>query len=322
MKKFSCLLSEFVHERNTNISALSSETGIERTLLHKYISGTRTPSGISTVIQISEGLMLSDEEKNILCDSYQMASLGEEGYERNRITERIFRFLTSIPNPESMIQKIYSEPLISSSVTDSLSVELTIRRMISDSSSERIFVISPPSYRQVVSELINASLCRSCISVIQLLVFSPTDMCLNLKILEDILPLLVFCNDYTPLISYSMVNESVSLFPNIILTDKYAFCFSNTCDSGILHTRSDIIRIYHSEFTAAAKRSPGLILRKISSSPEISEKTYKLNNNLFIEKDDKKISLIFRTGSFWSCLLIYEQSIRRSVSIFLEQRQK
>ena len=63
MKNFSCVLSEFVKDRKVNISALSSETGIERTLLHKFISGTRTPSDIKIVLKLSEGLMLSCDEK-------------------------------------------------------------------------------------------------------------------------------------------------------------------------------------------------------------------------------------------------------------------
>lgn len=324
MKNFSSVLSEYVHERKTNISALASETGIERTLLHKYISGARTPSDINTVLQLSEGLMLSDSERKILCDSYLLSSLGEEGYERRRITERIFRFLSSLPHPEFFSGTIPSEKIVSSAVSGSLSVDLMIQRIIADSSSERILIISPPSYMMTCRELVRAALYRPSLQIIQIIMFSPSDHNLNLRTLESILPLLVFCDGYIPLTDYSIYMNaccSAAMFPNIILTDSYAFCFSRYCDAGILHTRSDIIQTYKTEFFRYAEKAPGLISRKISSAPEPSENIIKINSNLFAENDDRKLSLVFRTGSYWSSILIYEQSLRNSIKYYLEQMQ-
>lgn len=322
MKNFSNILSEYVHERKTNISALSSETGIDRTLLHKYISGSRTPSGIETVLQISDGLMLSDEEKFLLCDSYRLASLGEEGYERFMLTEKIFDFLSSASRPYIPEQTVTQEYLIPSVISDRFSVDMTIRRIISDCRSEKILVITPPSYHTVCTELVNACLRRSELRIIQIMMFSPCDSNLNLRTMRDILPLLVFCDKYTPLINYSMNPDACSssaMFPNVIITSRYVFCFSSSGDMGILHTSPDIVGIYHKAFSTAAEKSRGLITCKITSAPKVSENTVRINSSLFAEQDKKKISLTFRTGSYWSSILIYEQSIRKSLILFLEE---
>ena len=80
MTEFSKILSYYVKERKTNISALATETKIERTLLHKYISGTRTPSDIKSVQTIAKSLMLSHDEKCRLTEAYKMTCMGEETY--------------------------------------------------------------------------------------------------------------------------------------------------------------------------------------------------------------------------------------------------
>lgn len=311
MKNFSCVLSEFVKERKVNISALSSETGIERTLLHKFISGTRTPSDMKIVLKLSEGLMLSCDEKENLCSSYRFTSLGEEGYENCRTAQRIFRILSDYSCPDIITEHISSEKLIPSVIYDELSVSLTIRRIVSDSSWRSIRILSPPLSSNLSEELTAACMNRPEISIIQIIRFSPSDTCINLKILENILPLILYCDGYTPLISYGTAPDTDAVLPNITVTDKYAFCFSRKCDRGILHTRSDILKFYQYSFDRAAEKTSELIFRKISASPEFSDDAVKINSNLYIESDSKKTALIFRTGDFWSSIMIYEQSIRK-----------
>lgn len=314
MKNFSEILSGYVRERKTNISALASETGIDRTLLHKYISGKRTPSDIQAVLLISDGLMLSYDEETALCESYRILSMGEEGYERYLLTKKILDYLSNIPNPEIFRNKSTSDPLVSSAVSDRLSVEMTIRRIISDSSCEKIFVISPPSCSLICSELISACIDRPEINITQILSFCSISANHNLKILEQILPLLVFCPGYTPVINYCTVSErenSSALLPNLLLTERYAFSFSNNCDMGILHTRNDILKLYHTAFSQIAEKSYGLIEKKISSAPYPADDIMEYNENMYINQTDKRVSLIFRTGSFWSSIMIYEQSVRK-----------
>lgn len=320
MTSFSDILSVYIKERKTNISALSAETGIERTLLHKYISGKRTPSDIRSVILISDGLMLSPDEKETLCESYKIVSMGEECYQRCKKAKKICDFLSDLPDPDIFRSTSASEPLISSVMKDKLSVEMTIRRIISDSSTEKIFVISPPSYSVTSAELIAACINRPEIQVTHILTFSSVCINFNLDIFENILPLLVFCEGYTPLINYRTSAErenSAVLMPNLILTEKYAFNFSSGCDKGILHTRNDISELYHSAAEFISERSYGFIDKKISSAPAGTDDIFKINDNFYIERADKSVSLIYRTGSFWSRILIYEQSLRKVFDEFV-----
>lgn len=319
MKNFSELLSGYVKERKTNISALAAETGIDRTLLHKYISGKRTPSDIQAVMLISGGLMLSYDEETELCESYRILSMGEEGYEQYICTKRILDYLSNLPDPEIFRNSSVSEPLVSSAVNDRLSVDMMIRRIISDSGTEKIYVIAPPSYSLICSELISACIDRPEIQISQILSFSSICTNYNLKIFEQVLPLLVFCPKYTPLINYCAVSEresSAALLPNLLLTDRYAFCFSNSCDIGVLHTRNDILKLYRNAFSCIAQKSYGLIEKKISSAPVPYQNMIKFSEEVYADDNDKRISLIYKTGSFWSSILIYEQSLRKAIQNF------
>lgn len=80
---------------------------------------------------------------------------------------------------------------------------------------------------------------------------------------------------------------------------------------GILHTRNDILKLYHTAFSQIAEKSYGLIEKKISSAPYPADDIMEYNENMYINQTDKRVSLIFRTGSFWSSIMIYEQSVRK-----------
>lgn len=321
MKIFSDALSEYIYDRNINISALSAETGIERTLIHKFISGKRTPSDIRSVIRISDGLMLSFDERAALCDSYRFTYMGADNYERCKKIKKIADYLSNLPDPLILRSSAPSEPLIPAISKDRLSTEMMIKRIISDDSTKKISLIAPPAHTVTESELISACLNRPELQIVQLLTMSNTSVDFNISILESIIPLLVFCDKYTPLINYCSVSErinSAALMPNLILTEKYAFNFSNTCDKGILHTRTDILKLYNLVFSDIEEKSSSLIDRKISSAPGDSETAVKINDNLYIESNERRLSLVYRTGSFWSSILIYEQSLRKAIKESLE----
>ncbi len=326
MSRFSSILSSFTRERKINISALSAETGIERTLLHKYISGARVPSDLDTVRSLSDSLMLSPDEKKLLCENYKITVIGEENYLRNQKISSVISTLSNIPEPHMLWNTEAScERLIPCAVNDRLSVETAIKRMLRDNDTQSLFVIAPPSHSMITNELTTLCLNRPDIHITHIITFSnrhtPELINYNLSTFSEILPLIIFCNGYTPLINYCNPTEqtsSVALLPNLILNDRYAFTFSNCCDKGILHTCSDILDLYKNLSLQLIDKSYGLIQKKITSAPQESDDTYKICNNFYIKISDKSTSLIFRTNDYFSKILLYESSLRNIFSDFVK----
>ena len=112
MSDFSKQLSFFIKERKVNISALAAHTQIDRTLLHKYISGTRTPADIKIVEGISKGLMLSVDEKAELVKAYKITTMGKEAYLQNLNTEKIINYFSKLPEPDIFEYCTKSESLL------------------------------------------------------------------------------------------------------------------------------------------------------------------------------------------------------------------
>ncbi len=314
MTAFSNTLSGLIRTRKTNISSLSTECGIERTLLHKYISGTRTPTDMNAALSIADALMLSPAEKHILCENFRLTALGEEGYMTVLESEKILSYLSHIPQPDIISTTPDYEPLNQMTVNDRLSVDTTIRRIIRSSHTQSLTVISPPSYAAVTEELISACVDRPDICIKHILCFEGrSGSSGNLRKFSDILPLIIFCRNYTPLINYTYPlrqQSSVSLLPCLILTDQYAFAFNIGADKGIVNTNLETVSLYKTLTERICKNSYELIHKKITSVPEESDVTLKINNNLFIEKSDRCLCLIFRENSFFSKIMIYEQSLR------------
>lgn len=321
MTGFSDILSEYVKERKTNISALSATTGIDRTLLHKYISGKRIPSDIHIVTLISDGLMLSPDEMDNLCESFKITSLGEKIYKRNKNIIKIAKYLSDIHEPDRFCNTIIEEPIMYHSIYDNISVNTTIRSILSDKNYNTVSVISPPSYHTAISELTFAGIIRPELKIIHLITFSSIDSDYNLNIFAEILPLLVFCNGYTPLIRYISPSESensFALFPNLILTKGYAFTFNNNFSLGIVHTEKNIIETYEKATDSIIEHSSELIDRRISSFPPENDISFNMGENFFITNTENSSSLIYRTGGFFSKILINEHSLHKVFKEFAE----
>lgn len=322
MSDFSKQLSFFIKERKVNISALAAHTQIDRTLLHKYISGTRTPADIKIVESISKGLMLSVDEKAELVKAYKITTMGKEAYLQNLNTEKIINYFSKLPEPDIFEYCTKSESLFSCTVNDNLSVQTTIKRILEDADTTNVFVSAPPHEKFISHELTSISLNRPDIRITQILSFDSNYELYgnNLNSFANIIPLIIFCENYSPLINYthkSVRQDSLSLMPNLILTSRYAFTFTNDLKHGILHTESEILSLYRELASRISKSSYELIYKKITSAPEETDVIFKINKNLFIEKNSEYISMIFEKNSIFYRIIIHEQSLRNIFENFI-----
>ena len=87
--RFSVLLDYLIKNHTYNNKKLAQETGIDRTVIQKYISGARLPSSYDNIEIIADKLTLSKEERNMLYDAYKIEKVGYEKYEQLKLIKKI-----------------------------------------------------------------------------------------------------------------------------------------------------------------------------------------------------------------------------------------
>ena len=80
MPVFAEVLKYYINESHVSVRKLSMETGIDRTLIHKYMADRRIPKSIEEVKRLGRCLMLSPEKQKQLLESYNQSLYGEERY--------------------------------------------------------------------------------------------------------------------------------------------------------------------------------------------------------------------------------------------------
>ena len=74
--KFSILLEYLIKNSSYTIKRLAEETNIDRTVLQKYISGTRFPNSYTNIEKIADKLTLPKEQRDSLYNSYKIEKVG------------------------------------------------------------------------------------------------------------------------------------------------------------------------------------------------------------------------------------------------------
>ncbi len=81
MSLFSEMLKEYVKKSRISVSKLAAEAEIDRTLLHKYLSGSRLPASRGQVARMGRAMMLLPMQQDLLLEHYAKSAYGEKKYE-------------------------------------------------------------------------------------------------------------------------------------------------------------------------------------------------------------------------------------------------
>lgn len=81
---FSELLKSFINEKNISVKKLAANVQMDRTLIQKYMSGSRTPKNYREVQKLAGGMMLLPEQQGELLDAYYRNLYGDKTYEGYR----------------------------------------------------------------------------------------------------------------------------------------------------------------------------------------------------------------------------------------------
>lgn len=81
---FSELLKSFINEKNISVKKLAANVQMDRTLIQKYMSGSRVPKNYREVQKLADGMMLLPEQQGELLDAYYRNLYGDKTYEGYR----------------------------------------------------------------------------------------------------------------------------------------------------------------------------------------------------------------------------------------------
>ncbi len=77
MLGFSEYLQNYMKTNSISMVDLSKEVDIDRTVIYRYVKGTRVPSDLNIVIRIADAIQMSVSEKRKLLREYDKLVLGE-----------------------------------------------------------------------------------------------------------------------------------------------------------------------------------------------------------------------------------------------------
>ena len=67
---FSELLKSFINEKNISVKKLAANVQMDRTLIQKYMSGSRGPKNYREVQKLADGMMLLPEQQGELTEIF------------------------------------------------------------------------------------------------------------------------------------------------------------------------------------------------------------------------------------------------------------
>lgn len=237
-----------MQENDISIVDLSKETGIDRTVVYRYIKGKRIPSDIETVIRIADALQMSVSEKKYLMDEYDKLTLGEPLVHSFQYVQNLFRQLDAYCGTDICSYKMWHSNydfVMEHSVIALHGKEdicLFIQDLLRYVAGQQESCLELRMIMQLVYEDIQSSIIQN---------FSNHDIaveqivCLeqnrkhsheNLKVLQGILNLCFGLENYQVFYYYDSLgrkNNRMIVFPNIIILGDYVVQFDYYMENGV-----------------------------------------------------------------------------------------
>lgn len=271
MSKFSELLSDYIHDKDIPVYALSRYCGLDRSSLYKILRGKRTPSSIFTVEQISEFIHLTPLEHEELLEAYQITLAGADNYYRRKY---VMHFLTNFAENTSSIPMHYTITNFADNLPDiaALSGSSEIQHCLTSIllketgvQKGQIHLLVQPDFTTVIHFLSHIRQSAATFSVTHILCMNSTSQITpsrkdyNLHCLQTILPLYSCDYPYESFYYYDNIlsqSNAYHLFPYMILTSSHAVLLSSDYQKGLVFKQPEMVTFFHNifqEYKASAK---------------------------------------------------------------------
>lgn len=229
---FSDELQAYIDNAGLKIQTLSKLTMIERTRLHKIISGDRMPDE-EMLEKIISVLMLTPEQSSRLRKLYAIRKMGGSIYSRHMLVKNMIENMGNLPARNSNINFSFYHSMgdqTSCTLYGTNEIQSTLKAIVEMEAAKpsgKIMIIAQPDFSFLLDMLTilgqhKPDLCVEHIICLQQSVGEKDDNHHNISCLSAISPLLSSLLKYNPLVYYDHVKShinSTSILPYIIMTE-------------------------------------------------------------------------------------------------------
>ena len=271
MTGFSKYLQAFVKKRKISMVDISKETGIDRTIVYRYIKGSRVPSNAGIVIKIANAMGMSDSEKKYLLEEYDKLLLGEplvSSYQHvnkliGALSERLHSFTSQLDKTQDL--KMNSPVMELNSKGEIVAYILELFRFIAEkkNSSNKVCFIMQPFYREIQNltlQLFNHSNIR--IEQIVCLEQNISRGYENLRVLQEVLPLCYVLSKYEIYYYYDLMDSHInamSFMPNLIIAGNQVIQFDYKMDYGVVIKDSTYVKAIYKQYELLRRETRSLL---------------------------------------------------------------
>lgn len=277
MDSFANHLKELVDKSDMPVQKLSSLCGIERTYLHKMLSGERLCPDKEVIKRIAKVLMLDLQQTKKLEEKYLIAKMGESVYVRHKLVKSL---IESFDNPV-----VPRSPWAISSDTALLDfdgdvkpiqgvdeISRFVKAVVEEEATKEngvMQVLAQPEYTFLTELLAHIGQTKREVSIIHLMclqrnVSEQSENRYNLELLSHLVPLITSVCSYQPYYYYDDVHAHIniaSVLPYLIVTETYAMSISADASSALVCRSQELRGFYLSQFERILAQAQRMINR-------------------------------------------------------------
>lgn len=274
---FGSLLQAYVNKSGIPVQRLAKLSGIERTSLHKMISGERLPANKGVVDTICSVLMLTQQQAHKLQEQYLIAKMGVGVYARHSLVKTLFE---SFDKPVHVHSK-WSPSNDNGKKEDATDVETIygfdeVNQLIkaaveAEASKENgvVKLIAQPEYHFLIDLLVHIGEEKCDLTVTHILclqrnISDESENSYNLKLLTSIVPLLTASCNYQPLYYYDDVEahlNNASMLPYLMITGDCVISMSYDHAYAIIFRSEKLLQFYSEVFEQLYKQTQPMLTR-------------------------------------------------------------
>ena len=271
MSQFGVALRQVAQDRDVSIARLAKLSGIDRTTLHKFISGERTPKK-SQAETLSSAMALLPHERERLLEAFEVSYYGDNVFYQRKQIQSIIENITNIHNMRYSVSELSnittkSKPL--HKAIECFSGEHAVNSIISEIIFDENQVInfsmpqdSPFFYSQLFTKYsVCDSLAINCFVAFSKQKNSPV----NLNILANIMPFFVSHKAmFQAYYIYSDIDEidlQTIPFPYFIQTSQFTLLLSSGLERAVLLQDEVFYGIYQQKCQDLMRSAKALLER-------------------------------------------------------------
>lgn len=269
------LLSFYTNKKKTNITQFAQYLGIDRSTLHKIIKGQRPATSEALVKRMAQYLCLNQEETKQLLDAYEIDTIGAFTFYRRKHIQTFFKEADHVLDQDHPMteQFTYSEEVLIDDVyTGKINVEHILYTLYSHETREEdphVRIMEQPYEMSLILDSFNHLSSDMPITHLFCLDNSQKQTknheFYNLQCLNNLLPVILRNKNYHPYYYYSNVsimNEHDVFYPNVMITTRYVFTYTNDHSQGILYKTPQIVNAFKEKFDAYIKEASRFMTRE------------------------------------------------------------